>query len=97
MLPGAITAAILPVLLNHPPSPAGLRVWRLALALPVLLTPVLASFWQLQRGEARAAASLGAKRFDRLRWIWLPQLAPGLAASLVLALLLAGAAFLTRH
>ena len=96
MLPGAITAALLPAMLGHPPGHLGLRVWRAALALPVLATPVLVSLWQLQPGQARAAIGLGAGRLDRLRWIWLPQLGPGLAVSLVLAVLLAATAFLAR-
>ncbi len=96
MLPGAITAALLPAFLGHPPGPLGLRLWRVALALPILVTPVLAGFWQLQPGEARAARGLGAGRLDRLRWIWLPQMGPGLAVALVLAVLLAAVAFLAR-
>ncbi|WP_428377467.1 hypothetical protein [Lichenicoccus sp.] len=96
MLPGAITASLLPALLGHPPGRLGLRLWRAALALPILVTPILAALRQVQAGQARAATGLGAGRFDRLRWIWLPQLGPGLAASLLLALLLAAAAFLAR-
>ncbi len=96
MLPGAIAAAVLPDLLGDPPGRLGLRLWRAALALPILVTPILAAIWRLQPGQARAAIGLGAGRFDRLRRIWLPQLGPGLATSLLLALLLGAAAFLAR-
>lgn len=87
LLPGAAAALLLPRLLAHPPSPAGLLFWRVALALPAVLLPTLLALTRLQRYQSRAAAGLGAGRLDRLRWIWLPQLGPGFAASLLLAIL----------
>lgn len=89
LLPGAAAALLLPRLLAHPPLPAELLLWRMALALPAILLPVLLALTRLQRHQKRAAVGLGAGWLDRLRWIWLPQLGPGVAASLLLAILFA--------
>jgi ABC-type spermidine/putrescine transport system permease subunit II len=87
LLPGAAASLLLPHLLAHPPSSAGLLFWRAALASPAILLPSLLALTRLQRHQTRAAAGLGAGRLDRLRWIWLPQLGPGIAVSLLLAVL----------
>ena len=87
LLPGAAASLLLPSLLARPPSHAGLMLWRAALAMPVILSPLLLGSTRLQRHQARAAFGLGAGRLDRLRWIWLPQLGLGIAASLLLAAL----------
>jgi ABC-type spermidine/putrescine transport system permease subunit I len=96
LLPGAAASLLLPRLLAHPPSPAGLLLWRAALALPAILLPTLVALTRLQRHQSRAAAGLGAGRLDRLRWVWLPQLGPGIAASLLLAILFALGGHLAR-
>ncbi len=97
LLPGAAASLLLPSLLSAPPGHAGLLLWRIALAAPVILLPLLLVLTRLQRHQARAAASLGAGRLDRLRWLWLPQFAPALLASLVLALLFALAGGVDWH
>ena len=95
-LPGAAISLLLPGLIAHPPSPAGMLLWRAALALPVIVLPVLLALTRLQRHQSRAAAGLGAGRLDRLRWIWLPQLGPGIAAGVLLAILFAVGGHLLR-
>jgi ABC-type spermidine/putrescine transport system permease subunit I len=96
-LPGAAASLLLPRLLAHPPSPAGFLLWRAALALPAILLPVFLALTRLQRHQSRAAAGLGAGWLDRLRWIWLPQLGPGIAASLLLAIMFALVGHLAGH
>ena len=86
LLPGAAASLLLPSLPCGPQGHTGL-LWRLALAAPVILLPLLLAVTRLQRHQARAAAGLGAGRLDRLRWLWLPQLGPALLASLLLAML----------
>ena len=81
-LPGA--AASVPV--GPAPAVASL-LWRTVLALPMIALPVLLALTRLRRHQRRAAFGLGAGRLDRLRWIWLPQLGPGVLASLLLMLL----------
>ncbi len=85
VLPGA-AASVLPAetVLN------GL-IWRTFLALPMIALPTLLALTRLRRHQRRAAFGLGAQRMDRLRWIWLPQLGPGLLGSLGLLLLFAAA------
>ena len=87
LLPSAAGSLLLPALLARPPSHVGLLLWRAALALPVIVSPMLLALTRLQRHQTRAAFGLGANRLDRLRRIWLPQLGPGIAVSLVLAAL----------
>jgi ABC-type spermidine/putrescine transport system permease subunit II len=87
LLPGAAASLLLPSLLMRPPPPVGLLLWRVVLALPVVVSPMLLALTRLQRHQTRAAAGLGAGRLDRLRWIWLPQLGPGFMLSLSLAAL----------
>ncbi len=87
LLPGAAASLLLPAALCGPIGHAGLLLWRVALASPVILLPLLSALTRLQRHQARAAAGLGAGRLDRLRWLWLPQLGPALLASLLLAIL----------
>ena len=97
LLPGAVAALLLPSL------PCGLLgraeppLWRIALAAPVILLPLLLALTRLQRHQARAAAGLGAGWLDRLRWLWLPQLGPSLLASLLLAVLFVLAAGFGWH
>ncbi len=79
--PGAAASIFLPG------SCAGRLIWRVALALPLIALPSLLALTRLQRHQGRAAFGLGAGRLDQLRWLWLPQLGPGLAASLLLLLL----------
>jgi ABC-type spermidine/putrescine transport system permease subunit II len=95
-LPGAAASLLLPALAAHPPSHAGMVLWRAVLALPVILFPVLLALTRLQRHQSRAAAGLGAGRRDRMRWIWLPQLGPGIAAGMLLAVLFALGGHLLR-
>ena len=88
LLPSAATSLALPDLLDRPVPPTAMLLWRTALALPVIVLPIVLALTRLQRHQRRAAYGLGAGRLDRLRWIWLPQLGPGLALSLLLAFLL---------
>lgn len=74
VLPGAAASLLRP-------APLG---WRIALALPMILLPSLLALDWLEWHQKRTAVGLGATRLDRLRWLWLPQLGPGLAASLLL-------------
>lgn len=97
LLPGAAASLLLPSLLARPPSHAGLLLWRAVLALPMILSPMLLALTRLQRHQTRAAFGLGAGRLDRLRWIWLPQLGPGIAVSLLLAALFTLGAPLAAH
>lgn len=87
LLPGAAASLLLPGLLVRPPSATGLLLWRMALALPAIMLPILLALTRLQKHQGRAAIGLGAGWLDRLRWIWLPQLGPGIAVSLLLAIL----------
>ena len=89
LLPGTAASILLPSLLLRPPPPAGLLLWRAALALPIIMLPVLLALTRLQRHQSRAAVGLGAGRLDRLRWLWLPQLGPGIILSLLLAAMFA--------
>lgn len=89
LLPGTAASILLPSLLLRPPLPAGLLLWRAALALPIIMLPVLLALTRLQRHQSRAAVGLGAGRLDRLRWLWLPQLGPGIILSLLLAAMFA--------
>ena len=85
VVPGA-AASVLPVRA----VPGGLA-WRVFLALPMILLPTLLALTRLQRHQRRAAFGLGARWMDQLRWIWLPQLGPGVLASLALLALFAAA------
>ena len=96
LLPSAAAALLLPDLLHRPPSAAGLLAWRAVLALPGVMLPVLLALARVQPYQRRAAIGLGAGRLDRLRWLWLPQLGPGIGASLLLATLFALGARLLR-
>lgn len=87
LLPGAAASLLLPGLLGRPPSATGLLMWRTILALPIIVLPILLALSRLQKHQSRAAIGLGAGWLDRLRWIWLPQLGPGIAVSLLLAVL----------
>ncbi len=89
LLPGSIAAILLPVLLARPMPPFVLLLWRIALALPVVMLPLLLALGRMQRHQSRAAAGLGANWLDRLRWLWLPQLGLGIMVSLLLAVLFA--------
>ena len=97
LLPGAAASLLLPSLLARPPSHAGLLLWRAALALPMIVSPTLLALTRLQPHQTRAAFGLGAGRLDRLRWVWLPQLGPGLAISLLLVVLFTLGAPLAAH
>ncbi|WP_428395420.1 hypothetical protein [Lichenicoccus sp.] len=87
--------AALTVLLILPGTAASLLlarqapVWQAALALPMILLPSLLALARLQRHQRRVAFGLGAGPLVRLRWIWLPQLGPGFATSLLLLVLFA--------
>ena len=80
ILPGAVASLLLA---RHSP------VWRAALALPMILLPSLLAIARLQQHQRRVAFGFGAGPLVRLRWLWLPQLGPGIAASLLLLLLFA--------
>ena len=90
--------AALTVLLILPGTAASLLlarqlpVWRPVLALPMILLPSLLALARLQRHQRRVAFGFGAGPLVRLRWIWLPQLGPGVGASLLLVVLFAFAA-----
>ena len=83
ILPGAAASLLLA---RHAPS------WQAALALPLILLPSLLAIARLQQHQGRVAYGFGAGPLVRLRWLWLPQLGPGIAASLLLLLLFAFAA-----
>jgi len=90
-LPGLAAFLLLGQLVRHPPGAGTLLIWRVACALPAVLTPAAIAALRLQSNQRRAAIGLGAGPLDRLRHLWLPQLGPGLLGSLLLAALLAGA------
>ncbi len=75
LVPGAAAAMLMP---------GRLGPWRLILAVPMIALPSLLALTRLQPHQGRAAFALGAGRQDRLRLLWLPQLAPGVCASLLL-------------
>ena len=96
LLPETAASILLPALLHRPPSQAGLLAWRAALALPMVAFPLLLALARVQPWQTRAAIGLGAGWFHRLRWIWLPQLGPGIALSLLLAALFTLGAWLVH-
>lgn len=75
LLPGTAAALLMP---------GRLGPWRLILALPMIALPSLLALTRLQPHQRRAAFGLGAGRLDRMRLLWLPQLAPPACASLLL-------------
>ena len=86
-LPGAAAALLLPHLLHRPPSPAAQLPRRVAVAQPAISQPMRQAFAPVRPNHSRAAIGLGAGPLDRLRWVWLPQVGPGIAAGSMLAVL----------
>jgi putative spermidine/putrescine transport system permease protein len=70
------------------PAFLGLLAVHVTITLPFCIGLLRASVQQLDRTQEEAAGSLGAGPLNRLLYVILPGLAPGLAAAAIVALLL---------
>ncbi len=75
-------------LLRWPSAPIGIIGGHLLVALPFVLRLTMTSVIALDPALEKASASLGASRFQTLRYVTLPMIAPGAIAGTIFAFLL---------